>query len=200
MDISAELISQAQKNARGLAQAHFSVGEVEHWQAPEPYDLVLCGFGLFFLGEPPAALKLLTDLLRPGGRLAVSSWCGRPFGPLAELVLEVAAAEGGGVREASAEVRNIGRLNSASKLSSFLEAGGLDGIEVELIEHRVPLTAESAWSFVQGSLLIEALPGDPAAVQRVRERVGAAITTGLNLHADALLAVGTLKWNRLTLT
>ncbi|HET6212148.1 MAG TPA: methyltransferase domain-containing protein [Micromonosporaceae bacterium] len=37
-----------------------------------PYDLVLAGFLLFFLDDPNAAVRAYADVLRPGGRLAVS--------------------------------------------------------------------------------------------------------------------------------
>jgi SAM-dependent methyltransferase len=38
------------------------------------YDVVLCGFGLFFLPDPPAALRRWAGLLAPDGRLGLSTW------------------------------------------------------------------------------------------------------------------------------
>jgi ubiquinone/menaquinone biosynthesis C-methylase UbiE len=44
------------------------------------FDVVLCGFAVFFLPDPLAALREWQRVLKPGGRLALSTWIS-PFGP-----------------------------------------------------------------------------------------------------------------------
>lgn len=41
------------------------------------FDRVLCGFAIFFLPDPPAALRAWRTLLRPGGTLALSTFVRR---------------------------------------------------------------------------------------------------------------------------
>jgi SAM-dependent methyltransferase len=38
------------------------------------FDRVFCGFGIMFLADRPAAIRGFRRVLRPGGRLAVSTW------------------------------------------------------------------------------------------------------------------------------
>lgn len=184
VDASAQMIRQAHP-AQAPGQLDFSVGDALAWTGTD-YHAVLCGFGIFFLGEQSRALDSLARRLIPGGRIALSVWQGRPFEPLAGLVLAACRAEGGGIAEASAEVRNIGRVNSVPAFSAFLTGAGLQDVNVTPVKHRVRLTGSSAWSFVQSSLLVRALPSDPAAVVRVQERL-AGSSAGLELHADALI-------------
>lgn len=42
--------------------------------APGTFDVVLCGFGIFFMTDPDAALRDLNVMLRRGGRMAISTW------------------------------------------------------------------------------------------------------------------------------
>lgn len=60
----------------GHQDARVAVGDISQdlALASASVDVVLCGFALFFLPDPPAALRSWRALLRPGGRLAVSTW------------------------------------------------------------------------------------------------------------------------------
>ncbi|WP_394939020.1 class I SAM-dependent methyltransferase [Psychromicrobium sp. YIM B11713] len=188
IDVSPAMIRQAEYQSRALPQLSYAVAEISQWRSELRYDLVLCGFGVFFLGDPELAVKQLCSRLRPGGRLAFSCWQNRPFEPLVSTVL-AACAEEGVVTKASAEARNIGKLNSAEKLQALAAACSLQDFRVQPVPYRVPLTPDSAWHFVQGSLLRAALPAEPAAQQRIRSRIRASVQ-GMELHADALIGVG----------
>ncbi len=186
VDASAGMIDQA-KSAAVPEQLDFRVADALTWPG-SGYHAVLCGFGIFFLGDQSAALASLADRLAPGGRLALSVWQGRAFDALTRLVLAACAAEGAGVGVGgpSAEAKNIGELNSPSKLTDFLRGAGLREVAVAAVRHRVPLTPDSAWSFVHSSLLRSALPADPAALARVKARLAGSLG-GVELQADALI-------------
>ena len=184
VDASAGMIDQA-KSAAVPEQLDFRVADALTWPGTG-YHAVLCGFGIFFLGDQSAALASLADRLAPGGRIALSVWQGRPFDALTRLVLAACAAEGAGAAGPSAEAKNIGELNSPSKLTDFLRDAGLQEVAVVAVRHRVPLTVDSAWSFVHSSLLRSALPADPAAVARVKARLAGSLD-GVELQADALI-------------
>lgn len=191
VDLSTQMISAAQNTARLLdvPQLSFKVSDVLTSKSKN-YDAVLCGFGVFFLGEPAVACESLSSRLRPGGRLVLSVWQGRPFSSLTKVVLAACEAEGGPRQVASASARNIGKINTEAKLIDVLNTAGLSDITVSEIPFSVPLTPESAWDFVLSSLLIAALPTDPHAVERVRQRL-IANWCPLNLEADAFIGCAT---------
>jgi len=59
--------------------------------APGSFDVALCGFALFFLPDPVAALRAWRQAVRPGGTVAVSTW-GREdevFGALRDALAEL---------------------------------------------------------------------------------------------------------------
>jgi ubiquinone/menaquinone biosynthesis C-methylase UbiE len=58
--------------------------------APGTFDVVTAGLVLFFLPDPPAAVAAYRELLRPGGRLAFSSFAA--FDPRYERAMKALAA------------------------------------------------------------------------------------------------------------
>lgn len=59
---------------RGLT-AQIRVMDAEHLDFPAAtFDRVLCGFGVMFLPDLPQALREFSRVLKPGGRLGVSTW------------------------------------------------------------------------------------------------------------------------------
>src|SRR5690606_23180562 len=59
------------------------------------FDALACAFGLFFLPDMSAALREWRRVLRPGGRLHLSSFGAQAFQPLAKLFCDRLAALGG---------------------------------------------------------------------------------------------------------
>jgi ubiquinone/menaquinone biosynthesis C-methylase UbiE len=69
-----ELTRQAAAE-RGLTNVTVAVGDAEQPDFPaESFDAVLAGLVLFFLPDPSAALRRYADILRPGGRLACTTF------------------------------------------------------------------------------------------------------------------------------
>jgi SAM-dependent methyltransferase len=106
--------------AASLGNVSFEEGEPAAFVSAAPLDAVVGRYVLQFLAEPAAALRLLSDRMRPGGVLAFHEidWTGhRSFPPVpiwdrcGTLVTEVIARGG-------AEVASGGRLPSI-----FAEAG-----------------------------------------------------------------------------
>ena len=60
---------------RGVANARVRVGDAESPEFPDhSFDAVLAGFVVFFLPDLAVALRSYARLLRPGGRLALSTF------------------------------------------------------------------------------------------------------------------------------
>src|SRR6185295_12953786 len=68
--------------ARGLQNIEFRVGDMLDLDIPDSeLDVVVCVFGIFFVPDMPAAVHELWRLVRPGGKLAITTWGPRFFEP-----------------------------------------------------------------------------------------------------------------------
>lgn len=60
---------------RGFANAEIRQMDAEHLDFPDSsFDAILCGFALFFFPQLDRALAEFRRVLKPGGRIAVSTW------------------------------------------------------------------------------------------------------------------------------
>ena len=74
--------ARAKAEARGLLNVQFRVGDMLALQIPDDqFDAVVCVFGIFFVPDMPLALRLLWERVRPGGKLAITTWGPRFFEP-----------------------------------------------------------------------------------------------------------------------
>jgi ubiquinone/menaquinone biosynthesis C-methylase UbiE len=77
LDLAPGMVAAARAEAerRGLRHVEVRVGDAEDPDLPPgSVDAVLAGLVLFFLPDPAAAVRRYARLLRPGGRLAVSTF------------------------------------------------------------------------------------------------------------------------------
>jgi ubiquinone/menaquinone biosynthesis C-methylase UbiE len=77
IDLSDEMVNQT--NAvlleRGMNKAIVFRMDSEHLEFPDSsFDVVFCGFALFFFSNLPRALSEFRRVLKPGGTLAVTTW------------------------------------------------------------------------------------------------------------------------------
>lgn len=71
VDISREMIS----NCPQLPNVTYQCCDVETASfAPDSFDLITCGFALFFLDDPQKAINKWREWLKPTGRIIISSW------------------------------------------------------------------------------------------------------------------------------
>ena len=84
VDLADRLLALAREKARqrALQNITFRVGDMLEldYQAAS-FDAVLCVFGIFFVPDMPAAVRKLWRLVRPGGKLAITSWGGNVLEP-----------------------------------------------------------------------------------------------------------------------
>jgi ubiquinone/menaquinone biosynthesis C-methylase UbiE len=95
-DLAPAMVARTAAATAHLPAVSVQVGDA---QAPafEPgsFDVVTAGLVLFFLPDPPAALAAYRDLLRPGGRLAFSSFAA--YDPRFERAMKALAAHAPGL-------------------------------------------------------------------------------------------------------
>jgi ubiquinone/menaquinone biosynthesis C-methylase UbiE len=83
-DLAENLIAlaQAKANARALKNIEFRVADMLDLGYPDAsFDAVVCVFGIFFVPDMAAAARELWRMVRPGGRLALTTWGPRLFEP-----------------------------------------------------------------------------------------------------------------------
>lgn len=83
IDLAPAMVAMTQADARVRDIANITLVQMDAAIlafGDATFDAVLCGFGIFFLPDPLAALAEWRRVLKPGGHLALSTWVS-PFGP-----------------------------------------------------------------------------------------------------------------------
>jgi ubiquinone/menaquinone biosynthesis C-methylase UbiE len=151
-DLAERLIAlaEAKAQARGLENIEFRVADMLDLGYPDAsFDAVVCVFGIFFVPDMAAAVKELWRMVKPGGRLAITTWGPDLFEPA-----------NGAFWDAIADVRPDlqrsfnpwERISEPSGLREMLAEAGVctDNIVAETGTH--PLnTPEDWWLIAMGS-------------------------------------------------
>ena len=75
VDLAPAMVELTARALAGTPTVTVALGDAQRPEfAPGSFDVVTAGLVLFFLPDPPAALRAYRELLRPGGRLAFSSF------------------------------------------------------------------------------------------------------------------------------
>ncbi|MEW9551968.1 class I SAM-dependent methyltransferase [Nonomuraea sp. NPDC050783] len=198
VDLAAGLLAHGRHRAaaEGLRNVRFVQADATTWQ-DQPYDVVQCVHGVFFLPDMDASVTRLAGLLRPGGRLVVTTWArgalvdfGRLFVEAVEHVRRARVAPPASGQAAS-------RIDGEEELHAWLAARGLAGVTVTRFALRIPLDAALAWRVVLGSGFRGMLAGlEEPAVERVRAAFARLLRERdvTELDATSLIGAGTRPW------
>ena len=171
IDLAANLLELARTKAakRGLMNTQFRVGDLLDMHLSDTqFDAVICVFGIFFIPDMPAAVRALWHAVRPGGKLAVTTWGPRFLEP-------ATTAFWNAVREVKSDLYKgfspWDRISDPESVRALLRDGGIERAEVvaEPGTHLIP-SAGAWWSAVLGSGYrgtVDQL--DAAALKRVYE-------------------------------
>jgi ubiquinone/menaquinone biosynthesis C-methylase UbiE len=84
IDLAERLVEAARAKARvhGLENVEFRIGDMLDLGLPDSsFDAVVCVFGIFFVPDMTAAVRELWRVVKPGGKLAITTWGPRFFEP-----------------------------------------------------------------------------------------------------------------------
>ncbi len=94
VDLAGALVADGRGRAGGLPQLAFHTADVTTWSG-RAYHAVLCVFGVLLLPDMDAGGAHLAALLRPGGRMALTTWLRGSVEPLIGPFAQAVAAERG---------------------------------------------------------------------------------------------------------
>lgn len=190
LDLSEGMIARlrADVEAAGLSQVSCRVGDAE---APDvergAWDVVLASLVLFFLPEHEAAMRSYRDLLRPGGRLALSWFAVEDtrWDPVFDALVSQLPTSSLSARRPGAG----GPFSSTEAMDGFLRGAGYDPV-TEVRTMTVRYDDDATWWATLWS------HGRRATMERLQEAGVLESTTALvNEHLDAVRAEdGVLEW------
>ena len=172
IDLSERMLENGRRKAGrlGLDSIEFRQGDMTEVRYPDAsFDAVICVFGVSLAPDMEGFVADLWRMVRPGGRLAITTWGPRLWSPMYEVWRETIRTER---PELVIDFHPWERLTTPSAISRLLGDAGIDREHVRILpEFDVwPLRSGHDWcSMVMGSGLrwtIEQL--SPDAKQRVR--------------------------------
>ena len=117
-------ITNEEAARRGLA-ARVRIMDAERLDFPDAsFDRVLCGFGIMFFPDQPHALGEFRRVLKPGGKIGVSTWRRTQNSELEAVLIEL------GLRP----TRQPGWITEPDDLSRLLARAGFTEVHVETDE------------------------------------------------------------------
>jgi ubiquinone/menaquinone biosynthesis C-methylase UbiE len=171
IDLAERLLENARRKAlaRGLDNAVFRCGDMLDLRLEEQFDAVVCVFGIFFVPDMQAALRSLHGRVKPGGRLAVTTWGPRFFEPATGEFWESVRAERPDLYRG---FNPWDRICDPPSLRKLFEDSGIANVEIIAESGRHPIPSPEAWwSAVLGSGYRGTLDQlSPEAAARVRQR------------------------------
>lgn len=133
IDLSKGMLQQAQEKAaqRGLKNTEFLQMDLDHLDlAANSFDVATSSFGLFFLEDMQHALSNIVATVKPGGRVAISSFTGNAFDPFSQIFLDRYQSYGMKIPDLSWK-----RLATPENISALFTTVGLGNIQY----HHMPL-------------------------------------------------------------
>lgn len=133
----------------------------------QSFDVVFCGLGLMFFADRSAALREMHRVLKPGGRLYISTPMPNDLFDRFDRAIARHVSE-----EASAFVHAVFSLNDPRQLETMLSESGFPSASAQ--EHRLTLTLPPArdflWQYIYCTPLMGIVPKLEAAQIEALER------------------------------
>jgi ubiquinone/menaquinone biosynthesis C-methylase UbiE len=170
VDLAESLLELArQKSQRqGLKNIEFHCSDFSSLGLKnESFDAVVCVFGIFFLPDMEASVNELWRMLRPGGKLAITSWGARMFEPATTKFWSTIESERPDLYR---KTPPWDRISNPLSLQTLLESGGANNVKVfaEVDSHKLSIP-EDWWVMAMGGGLRSPLDKlDSAARERIR--------------------------------
>ena len=171
VDIADNLIALARKKAeqKNLSNITFQWDDMTNLEfVAESFDAVVCVFAIFFVQEMEEQINKLWRLVRPGGKLAITTWGQNIFAPIYSIWNKILKQHR---PDLLSTFHPWDRITTPEAVKRLLVDGGANNIKVEVENSLQKLeNPEDWWKIAMGSGLrwsIEQMKSDEA--QYIRE-------------------------------
>lgn len=151
-DLAERLIdlARAKAEAQGLSNIEFRVGDMLALGYPDhSFDAVVCVFGIFFVPDMSGAVRELWRMVKPGGRLAITTWGPNLFEPANAAFWEVIEGERPDLHRA---FNPWDRISEPEGLGRMLAKAGVQNVDILAESGTHPLNEpEDWWKIALGS-------------------------------------------------
>jgi SAM-dependent methyltransferase len=152
VDLAEELLELARRKAvqQRLGNIKFEVGDMLSLRFPtESFDAVVCVFGIFFVPDMPRAVSELWSRIRPGGKLAMTTWGPNFFQPGSDAFWR-------SIKDVRPDLfkgfNPWDRINDPGSLTKIFDEAGIAPPKIVPENRLHPInSAEDWWTIVLGS-------------------------------------------------
>jgi ubiquinone/menaquinone biosynthesis C-methylase UbiE len=197
IDLSLGMLERAKTKARdnGLTNIAFKQCDVDKIAYDENrFDIVTCGYGLFFYPDMEETYRAICNVVKPGGMFIFSSFTEHAFKPQAELFFK--RLENDYNVEPPSRMRE--RLKTRDQIKELAATSGFNSIDVIHVPIRYSIKTAEWWSLLNSAgfkSLLDKL--DERQLQRFKEEhlneIQALSENGpMELNTDSLFGVVSL--------
>jgi ubiquinone/menaquinone biosynthesis C-methylase UbiE len=141
LDVSPDMLAVARRKLPGLDLRQSRAEELPF--DDEAFDAITCQFGLMFFEGREAALRHMSRVLRPGGRLSVAVWDALERTPGYTALTEIVEKHLGA--EAGIPIRAAFALGDADEMLSLLDAAGFASVQARSIDATARFPSVADW-------------------------------------------------------
>ena len=197
VDLSSRLLDRARAKATtaGLANMEFRLADMTALEYPDGnFNAVVSVFSIFFVPDMEGLVSELWRMVRPGGKLALTTWGPRIFEPAYSRWLVAVGRERPDLVTA---FNPWDRITDVISVQRLLKDGGATDFEVVLEEGFQPLrSGDDWWTIALGSGLRWTIDqmGPDAAARVKADNVGWLTENKVDrLETNAIYAIGTKR-------
>ena len=150
IDLSSGMLKQAKNKAQSerLDNIVFKQCDVDNMSySDEVFDIVTCGYALFFYPDMEASYQAICKTIKPGGMFVFSSFTEEAFSPYAEVFLQ--RLEKDYKIEAPSRIRE--RLKTKQQIEELAAVSNHKSVNVEHHTIRYPITINEWWSLLNNA-------------------------------------------------